>query len=282
MVHPDSLIKKFQDAGLRLQILKSPIQGSSEDIIQIDVGRSFKNGGRRYEWIRLFPGNNETNTVQVKGIDKHCQQLVLVCQEPERAFEIDRPKYKSTSPPRVPRAKYLRETKTHWIYEQKTVSDVRHYLVGVDERQLFIAQTTEGVSTVQEAQRSLGSSVQFFEGKKKMKRQGEWFFIDASDKEKQLQILLDDHLVYVGQTGRIGNRGGNPHIADEMIVVPPQHVLDRLEHGFSIRPTQIYVRGAVRHQDHKTLKFSHWQEVIANSESRETARLVSGGSLFID
>ncbi len=83
-----SLKEKFKKAGLSLEILSDPIgNASTKDIVQMNVGRKFGPGGRRDEWIQIYPGH-ESNTVQVRDTDKKRRQVVLLVVEPEREVEL--------------------------------------------------------------------------------------------------------------------------------------------------------------------------------------------------
>jgi hypothetical protein len=44
---------------------------------------------------------------------------------------------------------------------------------------------------------------------------------------------------------------------------------------------RVFVRGSIRHKDHKTVRFSQWREVIANNEG-DTARATASGVFWVD
>lgn len=60
----------------------------------------------------------------------------------------------------------------------------------------------------------------------------------------------------IAQAARL-NRAGRPHVADEVVVLTPD--------GREDRP-RIYVRGAVRHPDHKTVEFFWFRRTVPNRE----------------
>lgn len=294
-----NLVKAFKKAGLRLELLKEPIRSGTGmiDIVQLDVGRDIK-GTRRTEWFRLWPGHKD-NVIQVRDTDKKSKQLVLLVNEPAREFEDQIPirkswrKGESTTPTRedVKRGlgsgeKILRRNKKEWVVLRKTTSDTRYFLMGVDERQLFIAQLAEPCTTVDQAHKSLGRTVLTADGTRKgsaLDRQGEWFFWETSQTTRdRINEAIEKNQISVQKKASIGRfagrGGGNPHVVDELVVIPP---VARLSHGFGIRPKSVFVRGKVRHIDHKTIKFSHWREVVANNEGA-TASASAAGVFWVD
>jgi len=289
------LVKQFARAGLELELLTQPLRrgGNTEEIVQVNVGRRFR-GASRKEWFRLFPGHPD-NRVLVQGTDCRRRQLVLFVEEPERTFEVDEPRRgperRAVAVSRLAPAVIVRQTKRHWVVRHKTSADKRHFLMGVDERQLFIAQLTSGCSTVDAAHRLLGNTVQFADRRRRgssLDRQGEWFFLETSAALREhLERLLRGCRAVVHRKVNIGGfngrAGGNPHLAEELVALTddllPQ--TSRLEHGFSVRSLQVYVRGAVRHVDHRTVHFHQWREVVGNNEGA-TASGDARGTYWID
>lgn len=126
------------------------------------------------------------------------------------------------------------------VTEHKTPEGKRHLLVGHDERNYFMAQLPKAVSTVQKAHEVLKSVPSTAE---KVKRQGEWFFTPLKDLD-YLKGLPVHWKAPLGQSR-------NLHIADQLV---------RGKKG------QLYVRGKVRHPEHKTVEFQSWQQVQHNRE----------------
>ncbi|MCA9074004.1 MAG: hypothetical protein KDA93_03155, partial [Planctomycetaceae bacterium] len=118
-------------------------------------------------------------------------------------------------------------------------------------------------------------------------RQGEWFFIPAGDQQfPELLILRNEPL-------RRG--GGKPHMCEElvrtggeMVYVSPQHPngvspqryqkimsgnskLRHLPWTMQRRNPGVFVRGKVRHADHKTIVLDGWHEVLMNTETESQA-----------
>ena len=289
------LVKKFAEAGLVLKILKNPIQRmrGQREIVQLDIGRKPK-GNNRTEWFELYPGIG--NNIQVLNIDKKSRQLTLLVDEPVREFEFEQHMWNNRRLlEAVAEAKrrgiFVKSQGITLVTKQKTDGQKRHFLLGVDERQLFIAQTARPITTVAEARRSLGSTVQFHEGKRKMtpNRQGEWFFIQSTRLQRELiaDALKSTRAVIqrkqnIGAV--LGRPGGNPHIADELVVMPRDGSIvgkTRRDRGLAsavVAPqrNKVFVRGKVRHVDHKTIKYNHWHEVIANNEGATGSGNASG------
>jgi len=289
------LVKQFKNVGLTLKIIKNPIGRTSNDnVFQMDVGRNIK-ATRRIEWFEIYPGH-EDNVIQIIDIDNKLNQILLLVQEPERTFEIEEKKRYgryATSPDARRYSLHeqnikFRETETHFIITNKTTADKRHFLMGVDERQLFVAQLVSGVTNINEARKQLGNTVMFHEGVRKMspKRQGEWFFLKTTrEQEEHIELLISKNKVWIAKKVNIGDynnrKTGNPHIADELVVIPntPEMSPKRLKESkfkrnrtpitkgkYPTREREIYVRGKVRHIDHKTLKYKHWYQVVLNNE----------------
>ena len=289
------LVKSFARAGLELELLTQPLRRgtNTEDIVQLDVGRRFR-GSSRKEWFRLFPGHPD-NRVLVQGTDRRRKQLVLFVEEPRRTFEVNMPRWgqerRAAAASRAAPGVIVRQAKHHWVVRQTTTADKRHYLMGVDERQLFIAQLTSGCSTVDAAHRLLGNTVQFADGRRRgssLDRQGEWFFLEtnAAQREHIERMLRGCRTVVrrkVNIGGFTGRAGGNAHLAEELVLLTDDLLSEgsRLEHGFALRSPQVFVRGSIRHVDHRTVRFHQWREVVGNNEGA-TASGDARGTYWID
>jgi hypothetical protein len=308
MVNMENLKEAFAKAGLHLVEAKQPF-GGNENIFGMDIQRKL-GGNRRDEWFRIWPGAEDT-LIQVADTDKKIGQLVLLVREKAREFLEEIPSSRWEIKKKGLK-KWQEETLAHgqgrlkatdlvfkkseagatfrpqkvWVaYEKRrTPSNTRKYLLGVDERQLFIAQVNRNVTTVKQAHDSLKNpTVTLAEGKMpgRTVRQGEWFFLNPTKEE--LRLIAEEvkkHLVFKKQSigNHVGRGGGNPHTADELVVVGPKV----LQNGFSVQGRKdVFVRGKVRHRDHKTVEFSNWRKVLGNSEAAP-ASLGSNGVYWID
>lgn len=178
-------------------------------------------------------------------------------QEPERVFleavwkrraRIDRTK-----------VKVVGEDKLHVCIERRTNARKRHFLCGRDERQLFICQLPRPVTTVRSAHEVLQApAVALSTGR--VLRQGEWFFVEpVADELSALAIAVCSLRAVMHKSVPIG-RGGHPHVAEELVVVPATRV------GKVVVGSTVFVRGRVRHADHDTVVLRSWAKVVRNAE----------------
>ena len=251
-------------------------------------------GTRRFEWFEIYPGHT-SNVIQVLDVDNKLNQILLLVKEAAREFETEERKSWSKDRVDARRQEFVRrrmsftETEKSFIVKNKTLAGNRHFLMGVDERQLFVAQLKDGVTNIIEARKQLGNTVRFHEGVRKMtpSRQGEWFFVRATEEqEKVLALLLNKKRIFILEKESIGKHAGrprgNPHVADELVVLPAKESiiveaqsskwakenkdLTKVKAIYPIRQKEVFVRGCVRHRDHKTIKYTHWHQVILNNE----------------
>jgi len=286
-----SLIDDFKKAGLVLKVTTTPLRGvDNDDIFQIDIKRGLK-GNNRLEHFRIWPGKD--TIVQISASDKCLQQVVLLVHEPKRAFAQKAKKsIYDTQPASWKKShKILRVIKNRRArfgddieYEEFTPNRVRHYLCGVDERQLFIAECPGPVTSVKAAHDSLkgDARIKLAEDRsRKVTRQGEWFFLEATEEElKAIETLLRKNQLGLLKKRSLG-AGGHPHVADEMVVMSPKI----LAHGWPVQNGDVFIRGSVKHTDHKTVRFTNWRKVIRNNEgstTNPTVGLRAGGVLWVD
>jgi hypothetical protein len=174
------------------------------------------------------------------------------------------------------------------------------FLCGHDERHWFVAAVPEaarGVSGVAQAMLALQpESVRVAIAAKKPKdpfrrknaayvRQGEWFFVPATDLVVDGSKLLRDEPITRGR--------GNPHIVEyvyrrggELVYVSRRYPHGLTHNAFSalaervrkstswttmVRDAEVFARGAVRHRDHATIVLPTWHRVEMNTEQRARA-----------
>jgi hypothetical protein len=298
----EHLVRRFADAGLQLVLSNRTIVGGlsgsgATSIVQIDIGRTV-NGSRRHEWFRIFPGAEE-NRIEVVGTDKKIGQLVLMVHEPPREFWEDVPwgrfrDYDTTSPDWLATLANNLHVRVGDLsahvgkrgllfnvrIRRRSPSNKRHFLLGLDERQLFIAQLPKAVSTVRDAHACLKRpELITAEGKMgRATRQGEWFFVPTTEEERAViehgiaknKINIERNVpigpFHSGQVRgpKVRQGRGNPHTTDELIVIAGLPVPGG---AFPVRSREIFIRGRVRHVDHATVKFSQWMKVILNNEA---------------
>jgi hypothetical protein len=249
------LIRRFGDAGLDLRPALAPIEPASPDIFQMDIRRL---GAR--EHFRVWPGRG--TSAEVLSTDAGLRQVVLLVREPKRLF---REKLSRAAGIRLGELKTQARrmggrlsatTATTWTLERWTSGKAR-YLCGRDERHLFIARLNGG-TTVKEAHASLRPRRLPAEAI----RQGEWFFVPLTPWEEQrLDAMIEAHRAVLLAKEPLG-AGGHPHTADELVRVPAPAWT-----GASRGPgVAVFVRGAVRHEEHATVRFRHWVSVLRNAE----------------
>ena len=154
-----------------------------------------------------------------------------------------------------------------------TRGTTRHMLVGRDERQLFMCRLPRACTTVSQAHDALRApSVKPARSAiERPIRQGEWFFVALDrDERDALDAAMVGRRAFVRSKVSIGSvipRAGKPHVADELVVVRGDG--DERE---------VFVRGAVRHADHKTIHLGHWRRVHRNNEVQEQQPTPFGGT----
>lgn len=313
----DNLKKAFQKAGLALEFAKSSFArgASGNDIFGLDIRRKDPKKART-EYFSMWPGSDD-NTIVIRDVDEKFGQVILTISEAEREFEENIEKWVVNThvtkdgnerglDDMLSNNRLTRKDVVKWdpdnrvlIVRRKTPKSSRTFLLGMDERQLFMTQVDRNITTVKAAHASLKTpSVAFFEGKAagKTVRQGEWFFINLPEGELvRLQEAVKKGQVTINKKVPIGNyftgRSGKPHTADELVswggglaTVRPDNI-PAIRRQMLVTPTTegrraIYVRGSVRHSDHQTVKFSTWRKVIANTETRTSSGV--GGGRWID
>lgn len=238
------------------------LRNVSGRIVQMDI---LRNKGKE-ELLVSVPEGDEAE-VKVLGIDRRIQQAVLMIHEPEREF--------------VERVWSPRK-REHVDVVRKTSEEKRRFLVGMDECHLFVAQLTSPATTVQQAHEGLRPrDVPAGRAAKKLGivRQGEWFFQPASALERG---LIEQHVARKGvdRHVRVGRgRGlmrGRPHeVSESVILVLKETRTTVVRRGRTVgerffRETLEFVRGRVKHPDHRTIELHEWHKVFLNTEDRQT------------
>jgi len=192
---------------------------------------------KKREYFHIYYGHPD-NDIRVIDVDPKLRQLVLLVHEPEREFTV-----------RI----WNKEKNKYEIQKRKTSNFFRKYLIGMDERHLFISQVADvgkPINKVKDAHKFLKPQDVRKEEKNtsQPKRQGEWFFVPAT-KEELNEINLNIKNVF--KKAIIEKTNGNPHIADFLI---------------KIKGLGKFVRGKIWHPEHKTLKLHGWFKVYKNQE----------------
>jgi hypothetical protein len=178
------------------------------------------------------------------------------------------------------------------------------FLCGHDERHWFVAAVPEGraASTVATAMEALKPDyVQREQSRRQVKsrkrnrrrneafvRQGEWFFVPLP-----AGIRVNEALALRNEPLRRG--AGKPHFVDELVreggeavyvshsypngltereyrrLISRRPELRGLHWVVQRRNPNVYVRGKVRHADHKTIVLPEWRMVLMNTETQSAA-----------
>jgi hypothetical protein len=192
----------------------------------------------------------------------------------------------------------------HLVLMSREANGKHKFLCGHDERHWFVAAVPEAaaVSTVAKAMEALKPfDVRRLQDRLAVKprkrnrrrneafvRQGEWFFVPVGSwfQPKMGLILTNEPL----------RRGaGKPHFVDELVrdggetvyvstqypnglaprqyerLISRQPKLRNLQWVVQRRNPRVYVRGRVRHTDHKTIVLVGWHQVLMNTETQSVA-----------
>ena len=192
----------------------------------------------------------------------------------------------------------------HLLLLVREGSEKQKFLCGHDERHWFVAAVPESapVGTVRAAKEALkpaevraaqayarlGAEAGNRRKNAAYRRQGEWFFVPAP------ALRVDERLVLRDEPICRGN-GGKPHRCEscyrtggETVYVCRRHpngvdpatyrrLLEREDGAKNwgwramSRNAEVYVRGRVRHADHRTITLHGWHRVLMNTESQARA-----------
>lgn len=266
------LAERFAQAGLHVQLANAPF-ASNPDIFTLDI-RRVRQRDVRSEFFLAWMGRPD-NTVQVASVDRNQRQLVLFVREARRSFTETVPEL-ATRSIRVPvgsktwRAIVARRVGVDprllvvqgdgtAVVQRTTNGGGRHLLVGRDERQLFMCELPKPCVTVKQAHEALRPATV----PKKTIRQGEWFFVPATDHELgNIELALRGNHTVVRRNEAINRfipRAGKPHMVEEILPFGA-----------------IFARGAVRHPDHKTIQLRSWHRVVKNLEVVQSRSILGG------
>jgi len=247
---------KFEKIGARARF----VEGRGPDF-SVNVLRD-RNG----EYFELACGNEAVVTVlDVRPKDRHL--LLLANVGGQRG-------------PRTVRSRFLcGHDERHWfvaaVPESRPARDVSAAKDALKPEAVWESMRKHGVSM---ADRDLRKTAGFL-------RQGEWFFLPRRDLKVNLNFVLRNEPIRRGR--------GKPHICQELYRQGGErvHVCNRWPNGLTDlqfrslseemrrkerwtvmrRNPRAYVRGTVRHPDHKTIYLAFWHEVVMNTETQAAA-----------
>ncbi len=192
----------------------------------------------------------------------------------------------------------------HLLLMVRSRGEKQKFLCGHDERHWFVAAVPESapVGTVCQAKEALKpAEVRIAQGRRGLgaktrnrrknaafRRQGEWFFLPVPG------FRADERLVLRNEPLRRGN-GSKPHWVEFCYRTGGEtvYVCSRYPNGVPLkgyerivaanpdartwgwlvmqRNASVYVKGTVRHSDHKTIALSGWHRVLMNTENEAQA-----------
>lgn len=191
----------------------------------------------------------------------------------------------------------------HLLLMSRDGSANHKFLCGHDERHWFVAAVPEraGASTVRTAFEALRPrAIQFELNRRRVKpakrnrrrnevfvRQGEWFFVPLVRFQVETSWILRNEPLRRGL--------GKPHWCEELVRQGGELVYVSVQHPQGLTPRerqlaisrrpelrhlhwvaqrrnpQVFVRGRVRHADHKTIELDGWHQVLLNTEHESQA-----------
>ncbi len=259
----NNLATKFARIGARVKITDRPNTrrlSSDRGSIRLDVQNDRR--GEFFEIVRDPGDESKVEVLDIQPADRHL--LLLVRQEGEKS----------------------------------------KFLCGHDERHWFVAAIPESapVGTVRTAKEALKpTEVRTTQAQLKLgwkarnrrknaayRRQGEWFFIPVPSSKVDEKLVLRDEPISRGQ-------GSKPHRCEFCYRTGGEHVYVSRRHPDGVsadeyrrildenpsakawgwramrRNASVYVRGRIRHADHKTINLLGWHRVLMNTEKQARA-----------
>src|SRR5207302_1300075 len=249
---------KFARIGARLKVAYRPTRRSrTAGVVSLDVQADRK--GEFFEIVRQPDADAEVAVLDVQPADRHLLLLVRDGKD---------------------KSKFLcGHDERHWfvaaIPETAPVGTVRQAKEALKPAEVHSAQATKRLKAKARSRRKNAAYV----------RQGEWFFLPVAD------LAVDEKLVLRDEPLTRGN-GGKPHWAEFCYRTGGEavHVCSRHPNGVTEAQYQkvvggnpkakgwgwrtmrrnpgVYVRGRVRHADHKTITLHGWHRVLLNTEGQ--------------
>ncbi len=254
------LNNKFERIGARLKVVDRPKSRfrPANRLMSLDIGTD-----RRGEYFEIT--NSEDVELEVLDVQANDRHLLLLSRDNGE------------------KNKYLcGHDERHWfvaaIPETAPVGTVRQAMESLKPREVQVAQARKRVGGKARNRRKNAAFV----------RQGEWFFLPVAKMEVNAVFVLSNEPLMRGN-------GGKPHWAEfcyrtggETVYVCSRHpsgvtssqyrkILSGNSNAKSwgwttmLRNPGVYVRGRIRHPDHKTITLHGWHQVVMNTENQSRA-----------
>ena len=211
----------------------------------IDV-RTKTRRGRLEEYLLIHVGRRAD--VRALDIDPRRRQVLIYAREAAGSSGLERWDRRSLSS----RTVVLR-----------TETRASRLLVGMDESHLFICPllSVDRPSTIEGVHRVLAPDpvLEARAGGLHVRRQGEWFFVPVATPETLREIEMAERSDQIQIRAPIVELGSWQHVRE--------HRADELIRSGD----RIFVRGRVRHVDHRATILHQWHEVFRNTEARQPA-----------
>jgi hypothetical protein len=257
-----NLLSKFARIGARLKVTDRPSNRRrvASGVISLDVQADRE--GEFFEVARSPGSDPEVAVLDVQRSDRHLLLLVREAGEKQKFL--------------------CGHDERHWfvaaIPESAPVGTVRQAKEALKPWGVRVAQAREGLRAQARNRRKNAA----------YRRQGEWFFLPVEG------MQVDEKVVLRNEPLSRGN-GGKPHWVEfcyrtggETVYVCRRHrsgvseaeyhrILtadpDAKSWGWQTmrRNMQVFVRGSVRHADHKTIVLHGWHSVLMNTEAQAKA-----------
>jgi hypothetical protein len=292
-INIESLRRQFAQIGADLEVV---VRERPPLIVDVDKnGKLLPRSKQRLAAARKFTGDNPfvadirgtrknehyefhidpalLKSIQVVDVDREGRHLLLNVQalpDPEAKNQHDLP---------VPQKLLMGHDEYHWF-----IAPVPRSSISVDAAKQALKPTP-----VQEAQSKAKVRRKHLHKRKQAAfiRQGEWFFLPATD------LVVDPKLILKKESIRRGS--GKPHLCEELyrtggrtVMVSARHpsgismdnynrlTQDEKRKGGSWRqmvenPTA-YARGKVTHPDHSTILLPSWHRIQVNNENASSLR----------
>jgi hypothetical protein len=260
MIDRDTLEAKFARIGARLKLSDGSDRRVAAAPVALDVRSDRK--GEFFEVIRRPDAEAEVEVLDVRPSDRH---LLLMVRERDEKHKF-----------------LCGHDERHWfvaaVPESAPVGTVRAAKEALKPAEVVAAQAREGLRAEAGNRRKNAA----------YRRQGEWFFLPAPGLKVDAKLVLRDEPIVRGN-------GGKPHWCDfcyrtggqTVYVCPrrpggiPEAEYRRLlEHWPEARNwswramrlnAEVYVRGRIRHADHRTITLIGWHRVLMNTEGQSKA-----------
>jgi hypothetical protein len=263
MIGRDSLEAKFDRIGARLKLCGGPGPGrrvASGGPVRLDI-RTDRDG----EFFEIRGGSRDDARIEVLDVRPADRHLLLMVRE-----RGEKPKY------------LCGHDERHWfvaaVPESASVGTVRAAKEALKPAEVRTAQARKG----------LGGEAGNRRKNAAFRRQGEWFFIPAPDlKVDEALVLRDEPLTrgngskphrceFCYRTGgepvyvcRVYPKGVDATRYQQILHADPE--ANRWGWRVMSRNPLVYVRGRVRHPDHKTIVLHGWHRVLMNTEHQARA-----------